>query len=394
MKKIKFTYTNHAFVCCLLLLCLLPAITNAQRQPSNIISPEILPDNYVVFRIKAPNATTAQVSGTWATGKMIPMEKKDSVFEVQVGPLVSDMYEYDIILDGIPILDPTNNMVTRDGAWIQNRLMVPGAMADIIDAKPVPHGDLKAVWYNSPTIGAERRMFIYTPPGYDKSNKKYPVLYLLHGGGGDEEVWLSRGRANYIIDNLIATGKAEPMIVVITNGNPNTPAAPLDRPAVMQHKIPGGIGSMASGKFEESLVKDVMPYIESNYRVIADANHRAITGFSMGGFQTQNITNANPAMFKYIGVMSMGLFSSFGNNPNPNYNKEKHVAQLKAIIAAQPKVYWIGIAKGDFLYETTVKLRSLYDEVGLKYTYRENEGTHDWNSWRLYLSEFAPLCFK
>ncbi|MBI3719611.1 MAG: esterase [Sphingobacteriales bacterium] len=393
MKKTNIVL-NCLIVVWLIILIMMPQHTMSQRQPGNIISPEILPDNSVIFRIKAPNANSAQVSGTWATGKMTTMEKKDSVFEVKIGPLSSDMYEYDIILDGIPILDPTNNMVTRDGAWIQNRLMIPGVMADIIDVKPVPHGDVKAVWYNSPAIGGERRMFIYTPPGYDKNKKKYPVMYLLHGGGGDEEVWLSRGRANYILDNLIATGKAEPMIVVITNGNPNTPAAPLDRPAEMQNKIQGGIASMASGKFEESLVKDVMPYIEKNYRVIADADHRAITGFSMGGFQTQNITNANPAMFKYIGVMSMGLFSSFGNNPNPNYNKNQHVAQLKALIAAKPKVYWIGIAKSDFLYGTAVKLRSLYDEVGLKYIYRENEGTHDWNSWRLYLSEFAPLCFK
>jgi enterochelin esterase-like enzyme len=385
---------HKTFAACLFMLLIVSQLCKAQRQPNSIISPEVLPDNAVIFRIKAPNTSTAQVSGTWATGKITQMEKKDSVFEVKIGPIPSDMYEYDIIVDGVPILDPNNNMVTRDGAWIQNRLMIPGPMADMIDVKPVPHGDVKAVWYHSASIGAERRMFIYTPPGYDKNKNKYPVLYLLHGGGGDEEVWLSRGRANYIIDNLIATGKALPMIVVITNGNPNTPAAPLDRPAAMQNKIPGGIGSMASGKFEESLVKDVVPYIESNYRVIKDAGHRAITGFSMGGYQTQNISNANPAMFKYIGVMSMGLFSSFGNNPNPNYNKEQHVAQLKALIAAKPKVYWIGIAKSDFLYSTAVKLRSLYDEVGLKYTYRENEGTHDWNSWRLYLSEFAPLLFK
>lgn len=385
---------NKTLAACLIITLVLPQLSSAQRQPNGIISPEVLPDNSVVFRVKAPNANSVQVSGTWATGKMTPLEKKDSVFEVKIGPLVSDMYEYDIILDGIPMLDPNNNMVTRDGAWIQNRLMIPGVMADVIDVKAVPHGDLKAVWYHSNTLDADRRMFIYTPPGYDKNKNKYPVLYLLHGGGGDEEVWLSRGRANYILDNLIANGKAVPMIVVITNGNPNTPAAPLDRPAAMQNKIPGGIGSMASGKFEESLMKDVLPYVESNYRVIKDADHRAITGFSMGGYQTQNITNANPDKFKYIGVMSMGLFSSFGNNPNPNYNKDQHVAQLKALIAAKPKLYWIGIAKSDFLYSTAVKLRSLYDEVGLKYTYRENEGTHDWNSWRLYLSEFAPLLFK
>ena len=177
--------------------------------------------------------------------------------------------------------------------------MVPGGLGDIIDVKPVRHGDLKAVWYDSPTVGTQqRRMFIYTPPGYDKSNKKFPVMYLLHGGGGDEEVWVSRGRANYIIDNLIAEGKAEPMIVVITNGDVNNIGAVLDRPAFQQKKDNTGIGAMAAGVFEKSLVKDVIPYIESNYRVIADANHRAITGFSMGGLHTQNVTNANPEMFK------------------------------------------------------------------------------------------------
>jgi enterochelin esterase family protein len=158
----------------------------------------------VIFRIKAPNATKVEVSGTWAKEfmKTIPMVKKDSIFEVKIGPLPSDMYEYDIIVDGVPMLDPLNKTVTRDGAWIQSRLMVSGGLGDIIDVKPVPHGDLKAVGKD------QRRMFIYTPPNYDKSNKKYPVLYLLHGGGGDEEVWISRGRANYILDNLIAAGKA------------------------------------------------------------------------------------------------------------------------------------------------------------------------------------------
>ncbi|GAB3525562.1 hypothetical protein GCM10027442_55300 [Emticicia fontis] len=306
-------------------------LAQAQRRPSKIVSPEVLSDNSVIFRIKAPDANSVQLSGTWPKEfkNMILMVKKDSVFEVKVGPLPSNMYEYEFILDGIPTLDPNSSMVTRDGAWIQNRLMVPGEQADMYEVKPVPHGDLKAVWYNSATLGTERRMFIYTPPGYDKSKKNYPVLYLLHGSGGDEEVWLSRGRANYIIDNLIATGKAEPMIVVITNGNPVTTAAPLDRSASVQNKIAPGMNSMASGKFEESLVKDVMPYIENNYRVIADANHRAITGFSMGGYQTQNITNANPTKFKYIGVMSMGLFSTFIKDGS--YNKEAHVKQLKEL---------------------------------------------------------------
>jgi enterochelin esterase-like enzyme len=372
-----------------------PYHTQGQRRPSNIISPEVLSDNSVIFRIKAPNATNVEVSGTWAKEfmKTIPMVKKDSIFEVKIGPLPSDMYEYDIIVDGVPMLDPLNKTVTRDGAWIQSRLMVSGGLGDIIDVKPVPHGDLKAVWYDSPTVGKDqRRMFIYTPPNYDKSNKKYPVLYLLHGGGGDEEVWISRGRANYILDNLIAAGKAQPMIVVITNGDVNNTGAPLDRPANLPKKDNTGIGAMAAGLFETSLVKDVIPYIEGNYRVLSDAEHRAITGFSMGGYQTQNITNSNPAMFKYIGVMSMGLFSTFRNDGS--YDKANHIKQLKELQKNNPKVYWIGMGKDDFLYKSVIEMKKLYDEIDFKYTYRENEGTHDWNSWRLYLSEYSQLLFK
>jgi len=372
-----------------------PYHTQGQRRPSNIISPEVLSDNSVIFRIKAPNATKVEVSGTWAKEfmKTIPMVKKDSIFEVKIGPLPSDMYEYDIIVDGVPMLDPLNKTVTRDGAWIQSRLMVSGGLGDIIDVKPVPHGDLKAVWYDSPTVGKDqRRMFIYTPPNYDKSNKKYPVLYLLHGGGGDEEVWISRGRANYILDNLIAAGKAQSMIVVITNGDVNNTGAPLDRPANLPKKDNTGIGAMAAGLFETSLVKDVIPYIEGNYRVLSDAEHRAITGFSMGGYQTQNITNSNPAMFKYIGVMSMGLFSTFRNDGS--YDKANHIKQLKELQKNNPKVYWIGMGKDDFLYKSVIEMKKLYDEIDFKYTYRENEGTHDWNSWRLYLSEYSQLLFK
>lgn len=374
-------------------LLISPFFVFSQR-PGVKTAPEIHPDNTVTFRIKAFEATSAQVSGSFpgSIPRTIPMVKKDSVFEVTIGPLPPDMYEYDIILDGVPMLDPGNKMVTRDGPWIQSRLLIPGTGSDLIDVKAVPHGDLEAVWYPSPTIGMERRMFIYTPPGYDKDNKRYPVMYLLHGGGGDEEGWINRGRANYIIDNLIATGKAVPMIVVITNGNPNTPAAPLDRPLAMLSKDTPGIGSMASGKFEESLVKDVMPYIEKNYRVIADADHRALTGFSMGGYQTMNITNANPDKFKYIGVMSMGLFSSM--RQDANYSREQHVKQLKELQKNNPKVYWVAMGRRDFLYNSVIKLKELYDEIGFKYTYRENDGTHDWNAWRLYLSEFAPMCFK
>jgi len=376
--------------CMLILSCSLYAQNNTR-----LVSPDIQPDNSVLFRMKAPNATSVAVVGTFAMDfKPVSMVKNDSgIFEAKIGPLPSDMYEYRFILDSAMMLDPNNNAVTRDGSIVENRLLIPGSLGDLIAAQNVPHGNVTAIWYPSPTLGAERRMYVYTPPGYQQQKDKYPVLYLLHGGGGDEDGWISRGRANYIIDNLIASKQAVPMIVVITNGNPDAVSAPMDKPLNTNSKEVPGIGSMASGRFEQSLVKDVVPYIEKNYRVIADADHRAITGFSMGGYQTQNITNNNPGMFNYIGVMSMGLFSSFRNS-DTSYKKEKHIAQLKTLMASKPKLYWIGIGKDDFLYGTVTKLRSLYDEIGFKYAYRESEGNHTWNVWRLYLTELAPVFFK
>ncbi|HYC87161.1 MAG TPA: alpha/beta hydrolase-fold protein [Chryseosolibacter sp.] len=381
-------YKLISIFCLILLAPCLYAQNNARLK-----SPEIFPDKSVVFRLKASEASSVQVVGTWARDfKPVPMVKNDSgIYEIKIGPLPSDMYEYRFILDGVPILDPNNNAVTRDGVYIENRLLVPGKLADLIAVQDVPHGNVTSVWYPSPTLGAQRRMYVYTPPGYEQVKDKYPVMYLLHGGGGDEDGWINRGRANYILDNLIAAKLAVPMIVVITNGNPDAVAAPLERPG---EKNPAdGIAAMASMRFEESFVRDVVPYIEKKYRAIADSDHRALTGFSMGGYQTQNITNHHPGMFGYIGVMSMGLFSSF-RNADRDYDKGKHVAQLKALLAEKPQLYWIGIGKDDFLFDTVTKLRALYDEVGLKYTYRESEGSHTWREWRLYLTELAPKFFR
>lgn len=368
----------------------------AQQRPNPVVSPEILPDNSVIFRIKAPNAKSVRLFGTWLkdlrnTIEMMPNDS--SVFETKVGPLPVDMYEYRFIVDGIPILDPVNTIATRDGSYIESRLVLPGPLTELYDVQPVPHGVLSAVWYPSPTIGMDRRMEIYTPPGYEKSGKKYPVLYLFHGAGGDEEGWVSRGRTNYILDNLIAAGKAVPMIVVITNGVPSVAAAPGERPAFAKAAPngPTGVQAMTSGKFEASLIKDVIPFVEANYRVIADPAHRAIAGLSMGGYHTQQITNANPTTFSYIGVMSMGLF----DGPNArNYNKEEHIKLLNALKQAKPKLYWIGCGKDDFLYDSVTRLRALYDQIGLPYTYRESEGGHTWVNWRLYLTELAPKLFR
>ncbi|GAB4029695.1 hypothetical protein GCM10028809_20920 [Spirosoma gilvum] len=345
--------------------------------------------------MKAPSAKSVQVVGSWAVDqKPVPMTKIDSTtFEAKIGPLASDLYEYRFNVDGLMLLDPNNGFVTTGGTVVENRVLIPGTLGNLIATQNVPHGNVTAVWYPSPTLGTIRRMQVYTPSGYEEGKTKYPVLYLLHGAGGDEESWISRGRANYIFDNLIAAKEAVPMIVVITNGNPDVVSSPLNRPLGDGAKDASGVGGMGSLKFEESLVNDVVPFIEKHYRVIADADHRALTGFSMGGYQTQNITNKYPNLFKYIGVMSMGLFSSYRNS-DPNYSREKHVTQLKALMAAKPKFYWLGIGKADFLYDSVTKLRGLYDEIGFPYTYRETAGAHNWNEWRLYLTELTPKYFK
>jgi enterochelin esterase-like enzyme len=380
----------------LLLLLMITAISEpsiSQTRRKSVISPEVMPDNSVVFRLYAPEAKTVKVTGTFMDmASNIEMVKSDSgIFEAKAGPLPSDMYVYVYIVDGVRMLDPGNNIVVRDGSYIESRLMIPGEWTDLLDVKDVPHGVVSAVWYQSPAIGMSRRMIIYTPPGYNKGEESYPVLYLLHGGGGDEEGWISRGRANYILDNLIASGKAKPMIIVITNGIPANEAAPGDRPlnTVIKRIDTSTPASMTNGKFEESLVKDVIPFIETNYRVKTDPDHRAIAGLSMGGYHTQKITNANPGKFNYIGVMSMGLYSMF-----TPYNKEEHVAQIQALKASKPKLYYIGCGETDFLYKSVTDLRNFYDEQDFKYTYRESEGGHSWNNWRLYLSEIAQQIFK
>lgn len=367
---------------------------SCQQAAGQVKSPEVLQDGSVIFRLYAPELDSVTVRGTFTSDESpiatIEMVKNDTgLFEAKTGPLASDMYVYTYIADGISMLDPNNKIVVRDGSYIENRLVIPGETFNLYDVKDVPHGRLNTLWYPSPTVGMDRRMIVYTPPGYETSGESYPVLYLLHGGGGDEEAWTSRGRANYIMDNLIASGQAEPMIVVMTNGVPSVPAAPGERPvaSVMEQRSNSGISAMVTGKFEESLVKDIIPFIEQNFRAIPDAGLRAIAGLSMGGYHTLKITFQNPGIFNYIGVMSMGLFRSV--------NKAELSEQIKVLKESNPRLYYIGCGKYDALvYQGLMELLALYDELGFKYMYHETDGGHSWNNWRLYLSEIATLFFK
>ena len=366
---------------------------------SRIVSPQVNEDNSVTFRLVAPKAVKVQVKGDFlpAEGidsKEVPtiaeMTEKNGVWEYTTKPLASELYSYSFLVDGLKTLDPSNVYINRDVASTMNIFIVGGGCGDYYKVNDVPHGTVSKVWYDSPTLNLTRRMTVYTPAGYDKNKKqKYPVFYLLHGAGGDEEAWMDLGRTSQILDNLIAQGKAEPMIVVMTNGNAGEVAAPGEGPEGFRQASSKQRGMM-DGAFEMSF-KDVISYIESNYRVYKDKKHRAIAGLSMGGYHSMHISKYYPDTFDYVGLFSAAA-RFHEKSESPVYQNEKE--QIAAQFAKKPALYWIAIGKDDFLYEENVKYRQFLDEKGFGYEYFENGEGHIWRNWRIYLTMFVPRLFK
>lgn len=368
-----------------------------------IVSPEVKDDHTVTFRIQAPAADSVQITGDFLpTVKMktqwgmmdVPgtanlTKDEKGIWSFTSQPLASDLYSYTVIVDGFKTTDPNNVYIIRDVASVFNVFIVGGGKADLYQVSKVPHGSVTRRWYDSPGNGMARRMTIYTPAGYETSKEKYPVLYLLHGAGGDEEAWIALGRASQILDNLIAQGKTKPMIVVMTNGNVIQEAAPGES-TMGYYKPSFMIEHTMDGLFEETF-PDVIKFVESNYRVKAEKAGRAIAGLSMGGYHSLHISRYYSNMFDYVGLFSAAII------PNQNV-KSKVYDNLDATLETQMKngykLYWIGMGKTDFLYQSGVDFRAKLDKLGMKYTYRESEGGHTWTNWRVYLSEFAPLLFK
>jgi enterochelin esterase-like enzyme len=376
-----------------------PAARPQFRMPPRIVSPEIFPDNKVTFRVYSKDATKVTVSGEWQPGfnaSEALIRNDTGMFMITVGPLKPELYGYTFTVDGVGTIDPNNVQVRRDGTRYQSFFIIPGAESDLyIQKSGVPHGNVSKVWYNSTVLEMDRRAYIYTPAGYEKSNQKYPVFYLLHGAGGDEDAWTNMGRAAQIMDNLIAQGKSKPMIVVMTNGNANQSGAQnevTDPP--LQGDMMAAYQKLA-GKFEAHLVMDLMPFIENNYRILKGKENTAIAGLSMGGMHTQTITNDNPGKFGYIGVFSMGIMSFGQQKPEETARlDQERDTKIEALKKSGYKLYWIGVGKDDFVYQGVIKLRSTLDKHEFKYTYRESTGGHTWANWRIYLSEFAPQLFK
>jgi enterochelin esterase-like enzyme len=377
-----------------------PAARPAFRMPQRIVSPEILPDNRVTFRVYAKDAQKITVSGEWQAGFGAGQElvKNDTgMFELTVGPLVPELYGYTFTVDGVGTIDPNNVQVRRDGTRYQSFFIVPGTESDLYFHKnDVSHGTVTKVWYRSDVLDMDRRVYVYTPAGYEGGKDKYPVFYLLHGAGGDEDAWTNMGRTAQIMDNLIAQGKAKPMIVVMTNGNANQAGAQNEVPPLPAAQGEQGMASFQryAGKFEEHLVKDVVPFIEKNYRTLTGKDNTAIAGLSMGGMQTQTITNDNPGIFSYIGIFSMGIMSMGPQNQDAAKTEAERNAKIEALKKSGYKLYWIGCGKDDFVYKSVITLRETLDKLDFKYIYRESTGGHTWANWRIYLSEFAPMLFK
>ena len=381
-------------------LCLIGTAAKAQQnlswgQGPQVASPVVNADNSVTFNLIAPEAQKVQVTGDFLPTRKI--EFQGNTFDAPADPvnLVKDekgvwsfttealkpeLYTYNMIVDGVKIIDPLNVYNIRDISNLFSVLLIGGdARTDLYKVNKVAHGTVSKVWYE-------------TPAGYETSGKDYPVFYLLHGIGGDENAWSELGRAAQIMDNLIAQGKAEPMILVMTNGNISQEACPGETsegfkvPTMMLPKT-------MEGSFETAF-PDVVKFIEKTYRVKKDKAHRAIAGLSMGGFHSLFISINNPDLFGYVGLFSAAVDQQQADpNGFPNIYADRN-QKIDNLFSKNPNLFWIGIGRTDFLIKNNNDLRAYLDSKGHKYTYLETEGGHIWRNWRIYLSEFTPLLFK
>lgn len=375
---------------------------NAQElssAPGPVDSPQVNPDGTVTFRFQDKKAVRVQVTGDFLPSQTIGrqeiqgvvdmVEGPNGVWEYTTGKLEPEFYGYKFIVDGVTIPDPANLMVCRDGSVLTTKFLIPGDRADLYAIHDVPHGTVAHVWYPSPVGGFDRRMTVYTPAGYEANTKtRYPVVYILHGIGGDEDSWLTHGRAAQILDNMIASGKVKPMIAVFTNGNISQQAAVHQTGNGYIHQTTM-LPKTMEGTFETAF-GEVVSFIDKNYRTIAKKQSRAICGLSMGGFHSLYISANNPDLFGYVGLFSAAVGVT-DESVSPIYQNLD--AKLAKQFAGKP-FYFIACGNTDFLYQSNKEYMAKLDKAGYPYTYLETGGGHIWRNWRVYLTEYLPLLFK
>lgn len=400
-------------------MCLIAVATPALCQQNifggkQVVSPEINADGSVTFRYASREAKDVKIDGD-----MLPLTKVETPFGMMDGykptemhcgndgvwtftssKLNPDLYSYHFVVDGLSLPDPANICQMRDGNSFTNTFLVSGdscSLGYLYSVNDVCHGTISKVWYDSPSLKMRRRMTVYTPAGYEGNTDRYPVLYLLHGAGGDEDSWTTLGRAAQILDNLIAQGKALPMIVVMPNGNAQDQAAADYVPSAAVHTIGGGGLEGGVEPFEKSFA-DIMTFIESHYRVKAGKQNTAIAGLSMGGGHAMGISLLYPDRFDYVGLFSPAIFLG-GQRPEEltadnAVSKTSVVSKLKRQFANAPKLYFFAIGRSDFLYKADSNFRSILLNNNLHFQYLETEGGHTWRNWRHYLTVFLPQLFK
>lgn len=404
-------------VCAVWVLLGAAATVRAQQaprpQPPVVISPEVLSDRRITFRLLAPQAENVRLSAGDIPG--LPQggpamtKNEQGVWETTVGPVPPGAYRYNFNVGGLAVLDPRSPQISESNNNAWSMVTVPGS--ELFDTKDVPHGAVAAVTYYSKALGKFRRMHVYTPPGYEVGQGKFPVFYLLHGAGDCDDSWTSVGRAGFILDNLIAAKKAKPMVVVMPAGH----TRPTNRgPAPAPAATPGG--APPPDEFVQDFVTDIMPYVEKHYRVLTDRNNRAIAGLSMGGNQTLNIAVPHLDKFAYVGVYSSGLIPAFSRPPGPGAPPAAAGAPALAPGALTPageawikqnqaklddanlkkglKMLWFATGKEDFLLMTTKNTVELLNKHGFKPVFKETAGGHTWLNWRDYLAEFTPQLFQ
>lgn len=389
-----FTYFRVMKTSVILLLSLWLSVSTGAQQAlkgwAEGLSPRINDDGSVTFVLNAPQAAVVTMVSNCAPGGRAVFEKEGENWVYTTPVLKPELYIYYLIMDGVRITDPSNAFVIRDMSTLFNYFIIPGEESKYFSIADVPHGTVSKVWFDMPGLGMKRRMSVYTPPSYGNGDERYPVLYLLHGMGGDEEAWLNLGRASQIFDNLIAEGKMVPAIVVMPNGNVDMEAAPgethygLKQPtSALPHTMEGTY---------ETVFPDIVNFVDGNYRTIADKAHRAVAGLSMGGFHSLHISKQYPDMFDYVGLFSAAV-NPRGDNPL-GIVYDDFDGKLRRQAEQQPALYWVGIGSDDFLYDENVNLRKRLDEAGMKYEYVETPGSHTWDRWRIYLTTFASKIFK
>jgi enterochelin esterase-like enzyme len=355
----------------------------ASAQAPPLVSPEVHADRRVTFRLAAPRATDVALRGEWMQGPAQLEKDAAGVWTGTLGPIEPDTYSYTFSVDGLTVLDPRNNRIKNGSRGPSSSVLdIPGGLSH--EVRDVPHGNVTAVWYDSPATGGLRRMHVYTPPYYEKGTGRYPVLYLLHGNGDTDAEWSSHGRANFILDNMIAEGKAKPMIVVMPYG----------------HTVPpNALNTESRGRntelMEQDLLKSVIPAVESRFRAAPGARNRAIAGLSMGGGQSINIGLNHLDTFAWVAVFSAGVGGGGGARATEAFETRSR-AVLADGAAANKKIalLWIGCGVDDGAMTGATQLSNLLEKSGIKHTFRKTEGAHTWRVWRRYLAELTPQLFR